>query len=277
MKQWASIRQSVLRDKASKRSVIRETGLHWKTLEKILAHSSPPGYGLSKPREKPKLGPYLHRIEEIIEEDKSFPVKQRHTAQRIFERLREEGYAGGYTQVRMAVKEIHKTRREAFMPLTLRPGEAQVDFFDALVKMGGSLRKVSVFLMALPYSDAFFMAAFEKECTETFQEGHVRAFEFFGGAPARISYDNLRIAVKSITGSERTLTDGFLQLQSFYLFSHRFCRPRRPNEKGVVENTVKYARLNFMVPVPSASGFGDLNAMLSARCADDLKRRVRGK
>ncbi len=189
MKKWADIRFQVLREEKSKRSVLRETGMHWTTLEKILEHSEPPGYRLSKARPKPKIGPFLDRIADILESDKQVPKKQRHTAKRIYERIKEEGYQGKYTQVKEAVSRIRRHTREVFMPLIHRPGEAQVDFGEALAKVSGVLRKVHFLVMALPYSDAFFVVAFERECTETWWEGHVRAFEFFGGVPTT---DHLR-------------------------------------------------------------------------------------
>ena len=90
--------------------------------------------------------------------------------------------------------------------------------------------------MTLPYSGAIFVQAFPRECTETFLEGHRRAFEFFGGVPQRISYDNLAIAViEVLKGRERKLTKEFLRLQSHYLFREHFCLVRRANEKGHVE------------------------------------------
>ncbi len=164
------------------------------------------------------------------------------------------------------------------MPLIHRPGEAQVDFGYALAKVSGVLRKVAFFVMVLPYSDVFFVMVFERECTESYWEGHVRAFEFFGGVPQRISYDNSKVLVSKIIGPyERKLTDGFLKLQSHYLFREHFCRVRRPNEKGVVEGMVKFARLNFFVPVPKVRDLEELNARLAEMCYDDLKRRLRGK
>jgi transposase len=133
------------------------------------------------------------------------PRKQRHTAKRIWERLREDGFTGGYTVVKDAVRELTQKNQEVFVPLQHRPGEAQVDFGYALVKMNGHLRKVAFFVMALPYSDAFFVMAFERECTETFWEGHVRAFEFFKGVPNRITYDNTKVAVSKIAGQGATV------------------------------------------------------------------------
>jgi len=189
---WTKIRLNVSRGEKSKREVLREEGIHWETLKKILRYSEPPGYRLKEPRPKPKIGPYLERIAQIIEEDKSLPKKQRHTAKRIYERIREMGYGGKYTQVKTAVRELVRIKQEVFMPLIHKPGEAQVDFGYALVKILGVLRKVGFFVMVLPYSDVFFVMAFERECTESYWEGHARAFEFFGGVPTRISYDNSR-------------------------------------------------------------------------------------
>ena len=158
-------------------------------------HSEPPGYRVKSPRAKPKIGPYLDCIEQIIKQDKSYTKKQRHTAKRIFECIKAMGYTGGYSQVKDAVREIKCLNWEVFMPLIHRPGEAQVDFGFALVKISGMLWKVAFFVMSLPYSDVFFLMAFERECTESYWERHVRAFELFGGAPNRISYDNSKVMV----------------------------------------------------------------------------------
>jgi transposase len=278
MEKWCEIRQRVKNQGVSKRQILRETGMHWKTLEKILENPQPPGYRQKESRPKPKIGPYLNRIHEILKEDRDYPKKQRHTAKRIFERIQEEGYEGGYTMVQEAVRELKDTNQEVYIPLSQRPGEAQVDFGYALVHMNGILRKVAFFVMALPFSDALFVAAFERECTETFWEGHVRAFEFFGGVPTRITYDNSKVMVSKILGvHKRKLTDGFLQLKSHYLFDHHFCTVRRANEKGIVEGCVKFARLNFFVPVPRVRSFKELNSHLEACCISDRNRKVWGK
>jgi len=275
---WTKIRLEVLRKESSKRAVIRREGIHWETLKKITTHSEPPGYRMKRPRPKMKIGPYLEQITQIIKSDTSFPKKQRHTAKRIYERILEMGYQGKYTQVKEAVREIKRVKQEVFMPLIHRPGEAQVDFGYALAKIAGVLRKVAFFVMTLPYSDAFFVMTFERECTESYWEGHVRAFEFFGGVPKRISYDNSKILASKIIGTyKRNLTDGFLNLQSHYLFREHFCRVGRPNEKGVVEGVVKFTRLNFLVPVPQARDLEELNAKLAEKCREDMKRRLRGK
>jgi transposase len=277
MQLWADIRRRVLVENVSKRQILRETGMHWRTLEKILANPEPPAYRTPNPRARPKLGPYLDRISRILDEDIGCPRKQRHTAKRVFDRITAEGYQGGYTAVKKVVRDLKRVRSEVFVPLIHRPGEAQVDFGYALAHVAGRLRKVAFFVMALPHSDALFVRAFERECTETFWEGHVRGFAFLGGVPRRITYDNSRVMVARIVGPrQRQLTRGFLQLKSHYLFDHHFCLVQRPNEKGVVEGTVRFTRLNFFVPVPHVRDLDELNAHLLERCRDDQQRRVRG-
>ena len=279
MDQWADIRRRVLIDGESKRSVQRRYKIHWKTLQKILNQPEPPGYRQSKPRAKKKLGPFLPVIEEILRRDQQAPPKQRHTAKRVFERLRQEhGYAGGLTVVKEAVHAWRQRHAEAFVPLAHPPGEAQVDFGHAEVTLDGVPTPVALFVMTLPYSDALFCCAFPRECTEAFLEGHRRAFDFFGGVPRRISYDNSKIAIAKITGSRtREVTREFQRLRSHFLFAAHFCLVRRANEKGHVENLVGYARRNFLVPVPAVPTFEALNADLLVRCQEDLRRRVRGK
>ena len=279
MEQWNEIRHKVLVEKVSKRQIRRDYRIGSETLDKILANAEPPGYRQRSPRAKPKLGEFIGIIDQILFDDRDAPVKQRHTAKRIFERLRDEhGYEGSSSQVRAAVADRRLHSREVFVPLSQPPGEAQFDFGEATVEIDGARCKAALAVMTLPYSDAFFVSAFPRECTETFQAGHVRAFEFFGGVPTKTAYDNTSIAVtKVMGGSERELTREFLALESHYLFRHRFCRVARGNEKGHVENLVGYSRRNFLVPVPAFDSFSSLNRHLEDRCERDLDRQVRGK
>jgi transposase len=264
MEQWAEIRRRVLTGEMSKREACREYDLHWQTLHKILSQAEPSEFRSNVPRAKPRLGPFLPIIHQILETDRTAPKKQRHTAKRIFERLRDEhGYSGCASIVRAAVAKWYRDQAEVFVPLSHPPGEAQMDFGFVEVVIGGERVTAAFFVMSLPYSDAFFVRAYPRECTETFQDGHVRAFDYFGGVPTRISYDNSKVAVASITGRRgRTPTREFLRLASHFLFAYRFCRVRRPNEKGHVQAMVGYARRNFMVPVPEAESWEALNAEL---------------
>lgn len=278
MEEWTEIRRRVLMEGASKRSVMRATGIHHETLEKVLAYSEPPGYRRTVPYRKPKIGPFEARIRQIIEGDRDMPKKQRHTAKRIFQRVREEGYTGGYTQVKVTVRRIREQQKEVFVPLVHRPGEAQVDFGYALVKVRGVLRKVAFFVMTLPYSDAIFLQVFERITTEVMWEAHGRAFEFFGGVPWRITYDNEKVWVARVLRARgRKVALGFLQLQSHYLFEAHFCGVGRANEKGAVESDIRYGRQNFLVPVPDVRDLEEQNAELLDRCRADLAGQSRGK
>lgn len=278
MEIWVEVRRRVLTGELSKRAACREYEIHWQTLEKILSHSEPPGYQKTKPRSS-IVDAFEPIIEEILKSDRQVHRKQRHTARRIFERLRDEhGYDGGETVIKVAVRAWKQHHREVFLPLSHPPGEAQVDFGFADVWLAGELTKVALFVMTLPYSDAIFIQAFPRECTEAFLEGHRRAFEFFGGVPTRISYDNSKIAVASITGSrERKVTREFQRLKSHYLFVDHFCLVRRPNEKGHVERLVDFSRSNFLVPVPRVDSLEVLNVRLADDCQKDLQRQLRGK
>ncbi|QDV36197.1 IS21 family transposase [Tautonia plasticadhaerens] len=280
MENWAEIRRRVLVDGLGKRAACRQYDIHWDTLQKILRHPEPPGYRRASPRPRPKLDPFLGVLHQILQDDKKAPRKQRHTAKRLFERLRDEhGYTGGLTGIKDAVRAWRRSHTEVFVPLTHPPGEAQVDFGEAEVTLDGRPTKVAVFVLTLPYSDAIYCRAFPRECTEAFLEGHVRAFSALGGVPRRISYDNSKIAVARITGSrDRRVTGEFLRLKSHYLFESHFCLVRRPNEKGHVETLVGFARRNFLVLIPVLhDGLEGLNARLEADCRSDLTRRLRGK
>ena len=138
MEIWVEIRRRVLTGEISKRQACAEYEIHWQTLKKILAHEAPPGFRASAPRAKPRLGPFLPIIHQILAADRTAPKKQRHTAERIFQRLRDEhGYAGCASIVRAAVHDWRRGRAEVFVPLAHPPGEAQVDFGHAEVVIAG--------------------------------------------------------------------------------------------------------------------------------------------
>ena len=265
---YAAVRQFVFNDGRSRREAARVFGLSRETVSKMCRFSMPPGYVRQRPPDKPKLGPLIPVIEAILEADRTAPAKQRHTAKRIFERLRDEhGFAGGYTVVKDHVRIERSRGRETFVPLSHPPGHAQVDFGEAVGVIGGVRQKIHFFCMDLPQSDACFVKAYPAETTEAFLDGHVSAFAFFGGVPLSILYDNLKIAVAKICGDgRRERTRAFTELVSHYLFRDRFGRPGKGNDKGKVEGLVKYARANFMTPIPIAASYEELNAMLSARC-----------
>lgn len=155
--------------------------------------------------------------------------------------------------------------REMFVPLVHPPGEAQVDFGEALVVIAGAEQKAHLLAKGLPHSDDSFVQVFPAETTEAFLESHACAFEYFGAVPSRILYDNTKIAVTRIPGGEeRTRTKAFVELQSRYLFADKSGRPAKGNDKGKVEGLVGYARRNLMVPIPRVNNWEQLNAYLAA-------------
>ena len=131
---YLRVRRAAMVEGKSIREVSREFGLHRDTVRKMLAYSVPPGYQRQSAARRPKLEPYTGVIDRILEDDLGLPKKQRHTAKRIFERLRGEyGFDGGYTTVKDYVREHRRQTREMFVPLSHAPGHAQCDFGEALV------------------------------------------------------------------------------------------------------------------------------------------------
>jgi transposase len=225
----------------------------------------------------PEAGSFVGIIARILEEDTGRPVKQRHTSDRIFKRLRDEhGYGGGVTIVKDYVLSQRQRQREVVVPLRHDPGHAQADFGEALAVIGGVERRIHFFAMDLPHSDAGFVQAYPAETTEAFCAGHVAAFAFFGGVPLSILYDNTKLAVARILGDGmRQRTRVFNELQSHYLFADRFGRPGKGNDKGEVEGLVGLVRRNYMVPLPHAASFAALNKQLLVDCRR-LGDRLRG-
>jgi transposase len=275
---YSRVRRACHVDGMSERAAGRYFGIDRKTVSKILKHSVPPGYRREGQPARPKLDPFVAIIDQILEEDKSRIKKQRHTAKRIHERLRDEhGFTGGITIVTDYVRERMRRTREVFVPLSHAPGHAQVDFGESLGVIGGVERKLHYLAMSLPHSDAFFMKAYPAETTEAFCDGHNAALAFFGGVPMSMLYDNTTIAVAKILGDgKRVRTRTFSELQSHYLFDDKFGRPGKGNDKGNVEGVVGFGRRNFLVPAPRFDSFDDLNAWLEDRCLKRQDDIVRG-
>jgi transposase len=275
---YAAVRRFVFVEGRSRREAARVFGLSRDTVSKMCRFSAPPGYVRQKPPSKPKLGPLIAVIDAILAADVTAPPKQRHTAQRIFERLKtEHGFTGGYTVVKDYVRIARARSRETFVPLAHPAGHAQVDFGEAIAVIGGVRQKIHVFFMDIPQSDAPFMKAYPAETTEAFLDGHVSAFAFFGGVPLSILYDNTKLAVARICGDgKRERTRAFSELVSHYLFRDRFGRPGKGNDKGKVEGLVKNGRRRFLTPVPVAESFEALNAKLEADCLAELDRKAGG-
>ena len=275
---YRRVRLACHREGLSRREASRQFGIDRKTVAKILLHSEPPGYRRREPPKRPKLAPFTAIIDRILAEDRTVHRKQRHTAKRIFERLRDEhGFTGKQTIVKDYVRERRLCLREMFVPLAHAPGHAQADFGEADAIIAGVLHRAHFFVMTLPHSDACFVAAYPAATTEAWLDGHNAAFAFFGGVPRSILYDNDKCFVSRILpDGTRQRTRSFSGLQSHYLFEDRYGRPGKGNDKGNVEGVVGYARRNFMTPRPRFASWDAFNAYLEEQCRKRQGDVVRG-
>ena len=283
MELYGKVRRAVMIDGLSRREAAKRFGVHRNTITKTLSFSVPPGY---RRRERPaskKLGPYMAWIDAILEGDRNVHKKQRHTAHRIFERLRDEqGFTGGYTIVREYVAQATLRTREMFVPLSHRPGHAQAVFrLEADGCIGGARRFASIiFAWICRTRIGRFVKAYPAETAEAFCDGHVAAFDFFGGAPQSISdTDNTKLAVAKIVkgGKAADARRCFAELQSHQPFEDRFGRPGKGNDRGQSGRSGPgYARRNFMTPLPVAENFDALNARFLDACAKRRQAILRG-
>lgn len=266
-------------DGMSQREAARHFNLSRDSVAKMMAFSAPPGYRRTAPIKRPKLDGFTGIIDGWLDGDREVHRKQRHTAKRVFERLRDEhGFTGGYTIVKDYIRRRERRGREMFVPLAHPPGDAQADFGEAVVIIGGVEQKAHFFAMDLPYSDACFVRAYPAATAEAWVDGHIHAFAFFGKVPASVLYDNDRCLVAKIlpdgTRKRATLFSGFL---SHYLIHDRYGRPGKGNDKGNVEGLVGYSRRNFMVPVPRFATWDAFNADLEAKCRRRQEDVLRGQ
>jgi transposase len=257
------------------RQIGRENGHGYWTVRKALDRSEPTPYQLSEAKAAPVLGAYKPQIEALLAENRGLPRKQRYTSKKIYQAIRRAGYQGSESSVRYYVSQRRKAlnRPPIYLPLSFDPGmDAQVDWGEASVIMADEQVIVQLFVMRLCYSRKLFVMAFPTQRQEAFLWGHVRAFTHFGGVPQRISYDNLKTAVKQILdGRNREEQAGFVRFRSHYLFESRFCTPAQGHEKGGVESDVGYSRRNFLVPLPKVADFDELNALLLTACQEDVR------
>ena len=265
---YLKVRHAHFQDGLSGRQIALDFGISRDSVAKMLAYSEPPGYRRTAPIRRPKLDSFTDQIDQWLAEDKARPRKQRHTAKRIFERLRDEcGFDGGYTIVKDYVRLRKRTGKEMFVPLSHPPGHAQADFGEALVVIGGVEQKAHFFAMDLPHSDACYVRAYPAATTEAWLDGHVHAFAFFGAVPQSILYDNDKCLVARIMpDGTRQRTRRFSAMLSHYVIRDRYGRPGKGNDKGKVEGLVGYGRRNFMVPMPCFADWDAFNEYLEEQC-----------
>lgn len=278
---YERIRKAYYVEGLSIRAISRRFGHGRELVRKAIDHAQPPGYQLKQERPAPVLAPYKPRIDALITESEAQPRKQRYTAHKIYEIVRAEGYQGCEGGVHVYVSQQRKTRKrsQAYLPLAFEPGQdAQVDWGEVVVVIGGERKKAQIFVMRLNHSKARFVMAFPFQKQEAFFEGHIQAFRFFGGVPYRVTYDNLKTAVfRVLSGHNRQEQTNFVAFRSYYLFESNYCTPAQGHEKGGVESDVGYAQRNFFAPIPQVADFESLNQQLRQACQQDMQRRVRGE
>jgi transposase len=250
MDQVYVLRHKVLKEGQSIRRVAHELGLSRNTVVKYLDQPelvrSP-----RRQRGRPVWEAVKPRLEELVAGwEPRTTGKQRITAMRLHRQLRTEGYRVGRTLVGDYWRERRRQRTEVYVPLIHRPGEAQVDFFEVVVEVGGERRKAWKFLLRLMYSGREFAWLYERYDQLAFLDGHVRAFTYLGGVVRRCVYDNLAAAVRKIVGGHRELSGRFLALVSHYLFEPDFTRIGEGHDKGGVESRGKAIRLAHLTPIP---------------------------
>jgi transposase len=151
----------------SARSAAKHFGISRDTVKKMVSFSVPPGYSRTAVVKRPKLDGFTPILDQWLVEDQGRSRKPRHTAKRVFERLRDEhGFTGGYTIIKDYMREQERRGREMFVPLAHAPGHAQADFGEAMVVIGGVEQKAHFFALDLPHSDACFIRAYQAATAE---------------------------------------------------------------------------------------------------------------
>lgn len=253
---WTEIHARARRGEA-KQKIARELGIDRKTVRRLLAQVRPATYQRLVTR-PPLVAPYLDYIQRRV-------VEVDYNAYRIFQELHRQGYPGGYEMVKRAVRPLRTERnraREATVRFETPPGhQAQVDWGSGWVWMAGERQHVHVFVMILGSSRALYMEFTAAERLPTLLSCHEPAFDWFGGVPHEILYDNPKTIVlgRDLTGRQITWNPQFWDFTQYYGFHPRLCWPYRARTKGQVESGVKYVKRAFLLG-RTCSSWEDLNA-----------------
>jgi transposase len=282
--------EQIRRDSRGGRLSIRELAerhhTHRRTVRQALGNAVPPPRKAYPPRRRPAIEPYVEIVDGWLLADRQAPKKQRHTSRRVWQRLVAEH---GATLAEVTVSRYVARRKlelgldnvEVAIPQTHAAGaEAEVDFGEFYARIAGVVVKVWLFVMRLSHSGKAFHVAFTTQAQEAFIEGHVLAFDCFGGVPGRVRYDNLKPAViRVLKGRDRTEAERFVALRSHYGFDSFFCIPGKAgaHEKGGVEGEIGRFRRRHLTPVPDVGSLGELNALIAAADAADDTRVITGR
>ncbi len=278
---YQQIREMATKQHMSQRAIAKALGISRNTVKKYCDGSSVPWERKEYSRSSTVVtDDVLDFILKCLDEDKAEGIsKQSHTARRIFHRLvLEKNFVGAESTIRMAVKEIKATLPKSFIPLEFDPGEAmQIDWGESTIYLKGVKTKVNIFCARLCYSLGIFVMAFMQQNEESFLEGQKHAFEFFGGVPHKVIFDNAKVAVKEGFGRHAIMQNNYKTFSAHYAFNAVFCNIASGNEKGLVENLVGFSRKNFLVPVPRVDTLNQLNEELLSHCEKYKAHEIPGR
>lgn len=261
----------------SKSAIHKDTGFDLHTIRKYLNQED---FNVKNVTHKPKvskLSPYYETIDSWLEQDKKFRKKQRHTSKRVHSRLKEEypDFNVSYRTVALYCKSKKKEiwTSNGFLPLEHPMGEAQVDFGRTEYFQNGKNIYGYHLVMSFPFSNASYTLLFPGETSECLLEGMQQIFNYIGGVPSTIRFDNASsMVVKVKKGGNRDLTETFINFKHHYNFTASFCNPASGHEKGHVENKVGYLRRNIFVPAPIFNDIEVFNKKLLKICDEDMER-----
>lgn len=264
----------------SLRSIAEETGHDFRTVKKYAEQTDFNEIRKPKRGRPSKLDPVKPIIDAWLKEDLNRPVKQRHTARRIYDRLCEE-HKDIFNACERTVRNYVSARKkelygeeEGYLPLEHPAGEAQVDFGEIVMIEQGQKVKGYELILSLPYSNAGYPQIFRGQNQECLLTGLKDIFEYLEHVPRIIWFDNMSAAVAGIgEKGERKLVDQFYRFALHYGFKPQFCNPGKGHEKGHVENKVGYSRRNYFVPEPSFSDIEEFNQGLFAVAEKDHCRK----
>jgi len=267
----------------SLREIEKRSGHNFRTVKKYVDKED---WNMEyKPRKErvSKLEPLKPKIDTWIKEDLKRKRKHRRTATKIFAdlcadpELNKQLLVGKQTVINYVgrrKKELCKQTYETAMFGLHSICEAQVDFGEVLVSTNnGTEEKWHELVVSFPWSNAGFAQVCRFETNECLLEALQSIFEYIGGVPMRILFDNMSSAVVHIEEhGKRTLTDTFMRFTMHHRFKADFCNPDSAHEKGNVENKVGYIRRNFLLPPPKIEDLESFNRELLDRCMADLQR-----
>jgi transposase len=232
---WGYIRHLFFVERYPKKAIAKKLNLDPKTVRHALKKDSP-----QRARQVPrpsKLDDFREKIDALLQ---SYPGI---SAVRILEEIQKENYPGGISILRDYLR-VRRPDKKAFLHIRTLPGEeAQVDWaYTGKINNTASY----CFLMVLSFSKMLYIEFFSSQTLENFLTGHLHAFHYFQGCPKKIRYDNLKSVVLTRIGHNIQFNRRFLDFAAHYLFNPSVCNVRKPNEKGRVENAVRYVKNNFL-------------------------------